>query len=338
MNQITFTTDKGGHFKATLVGSTLKDIERMNGAVESTTMPGGGTETGSGEKSEPTQSEPERGGTTPPLAKPDRIFVEQLKAVLVNNRARKQLRHKQRGILDTRKLVQTQLDSTAVWRQNNRKESERNYSVLLLVDESGSMQHDDKHRLAQDITQRMVASLDEVGGVETAVIGFSGNRLIEHKRFDNTGENSLDAIVDATSRRKTTQHGRQIADIAESDGENADLIAMEYGLDYLRKKASPKSRPVFIMLSDGAPCESPSNITVVTADMKRETFRSVTTRKVENTRRIEPMHALIRKSPDILCFGLGMLRGGQQVPRHKVVENLTDTRKELVAFLRNALK
>jgi hypothetical protein len=131
-----------------------------------------------------------------------------------------------------------------------------------------------KSELAQELATNVSANLEKVGGVEVAVIGFSGNRLIEHKRFDNTGRSSVCCIADLTNGSHHCSVGRAINYEHDSDGQNADLIAMEYGLDYLMRNKDHTSRPVFVMLSDGAPCSSPRSITVVNADQRSKTFES----------------------------------------------------------------
>lgn len=338
---IVFQTNTGQRFQAKIVNDKLTDIKPLsppNPFSPPSPSMGGGTIPSMGEGSTgQTSPSGQTDGTTPKLAKPNRVFVEQLKAVLVNNRARKVLRHKQRGVLDTRKLVATQLDSTSVWRQNNRKDSTRNYSVLLLVDESGSM-GGEKADLSQEVVQEVVASFGEVGGVETAVLGFSGNRIVERKRFDDSGHNSLGSIAESSGGDVETALGQKIEDLVSTDHSNADLIAIEYGLHYLRKNSADRSRLVFVMLSDGAPCNSRSSINIVTADMRVEGFRSKVVPRISDSSKKTHMHTLIKRYPDVLSFGLGMLEGGDQVPRHRVVKALGDTRKELLGFLKTAVQ
>jgi uncharacterized protein YegL len=264
------------------------------------------------------------------------VFIERLQAVLINNRARKQLRNKQKGSLDLKALVRTQTNSQSVFKQNNRKDSQRNYSVVLLVDESGSM-GGDKCELAQELATNVSANLEKVGGVEVAVIGFSGNRLIEHKRFDNSGKSSLCCIADLTNGTHHCSTGRAINSEHDSDGQNADLIAMEYSLDYLMRNQDPNSKPIFIMLSDGSPCSSPREISVVTADLRSKTFTSKFIRRDTRTDNIPPMHQLLARYPMVNAFGLGMLMGGQQVPKHKVVKDIKETKGVLLDFLRTSI-
>lgn len=345
--QIIFQDSTGNRYSAELENDRLTDIKKLSSSpssgrsggsmppdnTEAEKRPGGET---AGDGSANEKGGGSQGGGTPPK-KEDKVFVDQLTAVLVNNRARKQLRHKSKGLLDTRAFVKTQVDSPSVFRQNNRKDSQRNYSVVLLVDESGSMDGD-KADLAQELTQSIATNLDRVGGVEVAVLGFSGNRVVEHKRFDNAGHSSLCCISQFAHDGYHCPTGRQINDEQSSNCENADLIAMEYALSYLQDNHAPNSKQVFIMLSDGAPCESGSSIAVVGTDLRRKTFESKFTRKVSgSTRDIPHMHQLLKLFPDVNSFGLGMFQGGQQVPKHVIVKDLKHTKQVLLNFLRTAI-
>lgn len=335
---IIFQTPEGERYSAKVVNDRLTDIKKLDGTPPP--PKGGGRPSGEPPKSDskPKEGEPQEGksgGSTPPVPE-DRVFIEQLQAVLVNNRARKQLRNKQKGSLDLKALVRTQLDSMSVFKQNNRKDSQRNYSVVLLVDESGSM-GGEKARLAQELTANISKNLERVGGVEVAVIGFSGNRIIEHKRFDNSGHASLCCIASLTDHGSHCETGRAINYEHDSDGENADMIAMEYALDYLQTNKAHNSRPVFIMLSDGSPCRSRSSIAIVTADLKTKYFESKFIKSETDTRKIPTMHRLVERYPEVSAFGLGMLQGGQQVPKHKVVKDLKQTKTVLLNFLRETI-
>lgn len=339
--QITFQTPSGERYTADVIDDKLTNIKKLSSPPPSggAPSPSRGTEPAQGEpqqgEGEGNQNSQASGRKNPPIAE-DRVFIEQLQAVLVNNRARKQLRNKQKGSLDTKALVRTQTNSQSVFKQNNRKDSDRNYSVVLLVDESGSMSGD-KSELAQELATNVSRNLERVGGVEVAVLGFSGNRIIEHKRFDNTGKSSLCCIADLTNGSHHCETGRAINREHDSDGANADLIAMEYSLDYLMRNKQPTSRPVFIMLSDGAPCDSHTSIAVVTADMRTKRFDSKFIRRDMRTNSIPPMHQLIARYPDVNAFGLGMLQGGQQVPKHKVVQDIKQTKRVLLDFLRTSI-
>lgn len=337
--QIVFQTPQGNRYSAEVVDDKLTDIKRIH---DSGSPPppskGRGSEPAKGEPSEGNSEQGESqasGRKNPPIAE-DRVFIENLQAVLINNRARKQLRNKQKGSLDTKALVRTQTNSQSVFKQNNRKDSQRNYSVVLLVDESGSMSGR-KSELAQELATNVSRNLERVGGVEVAVIGFSGNRVIEHKRFDNAGNSSLCCIADLTNGSHHCETGRKINREHDSDGQNADLIAMEYSLDYLMREQMPNSRPIFVMLSDGAPCSSSRDIAVVTADQRTKRFTSKFIRRDTRTSDIPTMHQLLSRYPDVNAFGLGMLQGGQQVPQHKVVQDIKQTKKVLLDFLRTSI-
>jgi hypothetical protein len=353
--QIIFKTPTGKTYQAELEDDRLTNIRECDspdgssgggssGGGSNERMPGG--ERMPGERmpsdrettSEQMDSENSTGGSGGgSRSKEDRVFIEQLKAVLVNNRARKQLRNRTKGLLDPRAFVKTQVDSPSVFRQNNRKDSQRNYSVVLLVDESGSMDGD-KAELAQELTQSIATNLDQVGGVEVAVLGFSGNRIVEHKRFDNTGRNTMCCISSFPHDSYHCSAGERIRNVKHSDGENADLIAMEYALDYLDKNHAPGSKQIFIMLSDGAPCTSDSYMTVINSDLRDSTFDGKFTRSIDgSTRDIHHMHRLLGLFPDITSFGLGMLQGGQQVPRHVIVNDLGQTKRVLLNFLRTVI-
>ena len=338
--QITFQTPSGERYTADVVNDKLTNIKKISSPpTPPPKMGGGGSAPAEGEpqpkEGEPQPQEGEGSGKQDPPAPEDRVFIEQLQAVLINNRARKQLRNKQKGSLDLKALVRTQTNSQSVFKQNNRKDSQRNYSVVLLVDESGSMSGD-KAELAGELATNVSRNLEKVGGVEVAVIGFAGNRIVEHKRFDNAGHNSTACIANLTTKGHC-DICRQIQDAKGTDMENADLIAMEFSLDYLMRNKQQTSRPIFIMLSDGAPCNSPRDIVVVTSDIKRKIFESKFITSDVSTRDISTMHRLLGRYPDVNAFGLGMLQGGQQIPKHKVVRDIKETKGVLLDFLRTTI-
>lgn len=354
--QITFQTPQGTRYSAEVVDDKLTNVQKLEdkpqgGGGAGSPPPSGGKPQGqeqagggqmspsqeNGEKQKKSDSNGGGGDKQEPPIPEDRVFIEHLQAVLVNNRARKQLRNKQKGSLDMKALVRTQTDSQSVFKQNNRKDSHRNYSVMLLVDESGSMRGE-KAELAKELTTNISQNLERVGGVETAVVGFSGNRIVEHKRFDNSGHNSLCCIADFAESGTHCSIGEKIRDAVDTDHQNADLIAMEYALDYLHKQKAHNSRPIFVMLSDGAPCGSHSEISVVTADIQGTYFESKFIKDDTDTRSISSMHRLIARYPEVNAFGLGMQRGGQQVPKHKVVQDIKETKSVLLDFLRTSIQ
>lgn len=336
---IIFQSPIGTRFSAVLIDDKLTNITELDSTPPTS---GGATSSGGTEpaKGESQQGEGESKGdesqSEPPIPE-DRVFIERLRSVLVNNRARKQLRNRQKGSLDLKALVRTQTNSMSVFRQNNRKDSQRNYSVVLLVDESGSMTGS-KAVLAKELATNVSSNLEKVGGVEVAVLGFSGNRIVEHKRFDNTGRSSTCCIDKFANRSHHCDIGKAINSEKDSDLQNADLIAMEYSLKYLVENQAPNSRPIFIMLSDGAPCSSPRSIAVITADQRTETFNSrLIGEGLKDSSSIDHMHRLLLRYPDVNAFGLGMLCGGQQVPKHKVVKDIKETKGVLLDFLRTSI-
>ena len=112
---------------------------------------------------------------------------------------------------------------------------------------------------------------------------------------------------------------------------------MEYALDYLKNNHASNSRQVFVMLSDGSPCGSSSSIAVVGADLRSRYFESKFTRQVDNTKDVKNMHRLLALFPEVTSFGLGMLQGGQQVPKHTIVQDISRTKQVLLNFLRTAI-
>lgn len=339
--QIIFQSPTGSRFSADLIDDKLTNITELDSTPPTSggATPSGGTEPDKGESQQGEGEGEGKGGESqsePPIPE-DRVFIERLRSVLVNNRARKQLRNRQKGSLDLKALVRTQTNSMSVFRQNNRKDSQRNYSVVLLVDESGSMTGA-KAVLAKELATNVSSNLEKVGGVEVAVLGFSGNRIVEHKRFDNTGRSSICCIARFADKTHHCDVGQAINSEKNSDMQNADLIAMEYSLEYLVEKQAHNSRPIFIMLSDGAPCSSPRSIAVVTADQSTETFNSRFIREgLKDSSSINHMHRLLLRYPEVNAFGLGMLAGGQQVPKHKVVKDIKETKGVLLDFLRTSI-
>lgn len=282
-------------------------ITSMTPVTDTTGSPQPSPDSGYLKPQTPEQIENERAAFSDKI---DKKLLRDLQSVMMENALKRTARFRQRGTLDLKSLPRTQTNSPSVWEQTV-PGRQMEYDILLLIDESGSMAGS-KIALARNIAHSLVATMGELPGVRTAVLGFSDS-MYEHKRFDNAYKHQLDKIVARDS--------------------NPDYAAIYTALQYMVENGNPKASKHILWLSDGRPCGSDKVWYFDRLDGMTDRV-DVGGRYYDA---IAPMHRLIRKAESehgIHSYGVGIFQGGQQVPEHRVASSLAAAKRMVVDYLR----
>lgn len=255
------------------------------------------------------EGEEELAASTPP--KPtDKTFLERLRSVLKDNNTLRVSRHRLRGKLDLKALTRVETDRQDVFKHKGTQGL--NYSILVLVDESGSMceqkfneETDDyegpqKRHVAGEVVRFLGEHLAKAEGIRFSVIGFNHTNKV-YKTFDGTCDYAeLEQGI-----------------IARSNGPNAscnhDQHAVQAAFEALRKE-DDKTKKILLYLSDGAPagCIGDNDHQVIAND--------------------------IRSATDITTIGIGILYEPMQIPYHITVDDLADLKPKILNALKAQIK
>ena len=195
------------------------------------------------------------------------FFVLKLRSVMTDNKFDRVISNRTKGKMDSRILYKARVGSSKIFKHKQERKG-KDYSVLLLVDESGSMFTSGRyHKInaAAKMMRFMVDSLQRVQ-IPCAVVGF--NALVRvHKGFDT--ERDLDELE--MEVRNGADHNALIEDeeyikllekagIDENDGSTAcnhDFDALQMAGDMLRARSGKK---IMLVISDGIPnCDAGGN-------------------------------------------------------------------------------
>lgn len=252
-----------------------------------------------------------------------------------------------RGKLNTKRLAQYKT-SQAIFKR--REHDEVGYRVTILIDSSGSMNSMDKNIIAGMCTLQL-AKACEYSGIETSILNFYDDVLQISKFFT---EKLKDTIESPDS----------VGEIFKADGDNPDFSAMYYTQRFLDKNPSHNKKDIVIMLSDGEPFAPFNTSGLEDFDRKPEIVAPEITigymkKIVEDVRTkhgvnlnalyndfktahgVAIFHDQARKyifNKNTAWLGLGMLEGGWQVPKHKVIKDLSHFKVELIKLLRSEIK
>ena len=173
----------------------------------------------------------------------DSVFRSRVKSVLNDNSFDRTVTHLKRGTIDTRSLWRVGTGSTNVFKKKTEKNGKR-YSVVITVDQSGSMQQYARHDVAFECAQYLAKNLWECGA-DVAVVGYNANVIVHH---------SLGDKVDATTNRAMLRrmnynfHGASSPSgkVAYACNHDYEALATAYGI----LKGASHGR-ILIHLSDG---------------------------------------------------------------------------------------
>lgn len=198
----------------------------------------------------------------------DEVFQQKIQNVMTDNKYDRQVPNQRKGKLDNANLWKVKANRENIFRQKKERKG-KNYNVLFLVDESGSMGkpgfgRDDKINICADICYWLCETLNR-NSINTSIIGFNGD-IRTHKEFNEKLEekvkdqmcyyaNDYNDIEDYPLAKEL--HEKESAD--EHDkwyACNHDFDALNTAYEKLSKM---KGGNILIVLSDGRPnCDTSS--------------------------------------------------------------------------------
>lgn len=252
--------------------------------------PGAGKPSGKGGTTDPNKEE-EKGELHSDAMKAIRLSIERL--LKQNRLGGGYTSGHTKGKLDmhVRSLVRGAMGSKAI--RKKKDEPMMGYNFLFLVDTSGSMDGD-KMRLTNQVLQSLMPALD-IDGVSTAVLSFS-SKVIWKKDWHETKLPPMNA-----------------------GGGNSDFEALKYSFLEGFKDAPKNRKNVLIMLSDGSPCDGKISVFKNGKFLDYESgYGTDDIEEISNMVRVRSSRA------NIATYGIGVLEGGQQIPKHSVISRLSE--------------
>jgi hypothetical protein len=250
----------------------------------------------------------------------DNAFRARLSSVMLDNKYDRKLKGRTRGKLDMTRLYKVPTNARSVFTQKQSRRGKQ-YNVLLLVDESGSMSGDKAERAAECAV--FLAKQFEGININVAIVGFNAY-ITTRKEF--TGKCDYNRVYEAIA----TMNWHKGA------GSNNDWDALNKA--YHMFAHAPEGENILIMMSDGYPASSNSNYNV---DIRGEdepqfaNFKSISTSKKDTK---EHLHHLVKANKNVTSIGIGILEGGWQIPNHTVIKNVDGLKKEVIKQLRTHIK
>lgn len=296
------------------LADSLKQVSKIKrDATEGTDTksPGGGHGAGSD------QPEDATGLGDRTSTRHDPVFLAQLTNVMNDNQFDRRLRGRTRGKLDMTRLYKAQTGSLSVFTQKSLRKNKQ-YNVVLVVDESGSMGMGTYSRLefAAQATQFLAVHLNRIPGVNLAVVGFNHNIRV-HKE--------LDSKIDLNTLEQTIYKAALVG-----GGCNADYAALEKAYELVQNR---EGQNLVIFTSDGEPAGCGS-----CAGGKG------TTRVLKNGSEIytddhEELNALVNRHGTLAkTVGVGIETVARQVPHNIKVGDLRELKSSLIGILRKEMQ
>jgi cobalamin biosynthesis protein CobT len=252
----------------------------------------------------------------------DKVFKQRLKNIMHDNAYDRRVRGRKRGKLDMRSLYKVPAKQDNVFTLKQARKN-KEYNVMLVVDESGSM-NDGKSEIAADCTVFLAKAFAGIH-VNTAVIGFNQFISIRKHWEADIDYNTLHESI------RTMNHNRGIA-------YNCDWDALN--MAYQMFKKAPKGNNVLVMLSDGAPVNNkPTFIDATqTSPIELAAPKNTNSLDYEDKESRHHLHALVRSNRNVDSIGIGILEGGWQVPNHIVVKSVNQLKPMLIKELRQRIR
>lgn len=238
----------------------------------------------------------------------DPAFKARLSSIMKDNAFDRRTKGRTRGKLDMTRLYKVPTGSRSVFTQKQSMRG-KHYSVVLLVDTSGSMSGTPA-RLAAESAVFMVKQLEELG-IKVGVITFSS---------------SIHVLKELGSK---PNYDYIYSEIASASGGNCDYQGMRRAYHMLSKAEGKK---VMLMLSDGEPTGFYNNPTFDEFGKKEDVLPDLPLDRDWETR--ESFHHLVKSQKDVDSYGIGIMEGGWQVPDHEVIHNVDDLKRTIIKAMR----
>ena len=240
----------------------------------------------------------------------DFVFNKQLSTTMLDNKYDRVLPKRKRGKLDDKNLWKVGANQINVFKKKDERKNKK-YSILLLVDESGSM-CGSKSRIAAEVSVFLANAFDKINGINFEIVGF--NRYIhDHKKFDKKAD--LSKI-----KRNLIQNAR-----GTGAGDNDDYDAILEGLDRLHRQDGKK---ILMTFSDGHPAAgNPWGTNENGESIDKDDFDV-----------IKNMIKMNKK--DVTCVGVGICDDSVEYiyPQSFVVDNLEEFKPKVLDFFRKNIK
>ena len=169
-----------------------------------------------------------------------------------------ELRGLRSGSLDTGKLAEAVQGVESIYRRETTVRADR-MAVCVLVDESGSMEGE-KIEAARDTAVLLNEALAPVRNVDLYIYG-------------HTTESGPFVKLNVYKEGNSSKFDRYVLGSLEADYSNVDSKAIREAA--ARVRARTRDRCLFIVISDGAPCEPESNVRNAVRDLTRDGFTVV---------------------------------------------------------------
>ena len=264
-------------------------------------------------------------------------LTELLGNLEANNKKLRYAKRLQGGKLDGRRLTAYRT-SDRLFKKKAIKH--KDYQFNILIDTSGSMFHDSL-MTAMSAVAKTVKSLEALGlpvavwsmNLGTGLVKdykepfnekqfihnmriMGAAMLIDRQRYDNLSDDEFNKMLENVRTDKTNKalmgvSGEQLA------GGTIENVAYEQSLAYSKANSGPKTKPVFIVLSDGEPGGSLSKVPVMIGDEIEYVEMPKFGNRVSDLRKWWE-----QKSSELTAYGIGIYSACGQVPNSQTINNL----------------
>ena len=251
----------------------------------------------------------------------DAVFKQKIRSVMIDNKSDRIIPKRKKGKLDGANSWRAHAGSERIFKQKQERKG-KNYSIILLLDQSGSMWNTGViTHLAKAVSELGPILQDE--GVEVSIIGFNEG-ITCYKEFSQKMP-EVDYLFDSlscdTTAEKTTPSKRCCKKPPNNMAGNHDYDAVELALDILSKR---KGNKILMTFSDGRPhCDWPEN-----CGYPQELHDP------------KVIHNLILSYPKIVSVGIGLKDNtvSKIYPKSIVLDSMNKLKPEVIKFFRANIK
>lgn len=264
-------------------------------------------------------------------------LTELLGNLEANNKKLRYAKRLQGGKLDGRRLTAYKT-SDRLFKKKAIKH--KDYQFNILIDTSGSMFHDSL-MTAMSAVAKTVKSLEALGlpvavwsmNLGTGLVKdykepfneqqfihnmriMGAAMLIDRQRYDHLSDDEFNKMLENV-RTDKTQNALYRVSGKELAGGTIENVAYEQSLAYSKANSGAKTKPVFIVLSDGEPGGSLSKVPVMIGDEIEYVEMPDGGNQVGDLRKWWE-----RKSGELTAYGIGIYSACGQVPNSQTINDL----------------
>ena len=251
----------------------------------------------------------------------DTVFKQRISSIMTDNMYERRLSGRTRGTLDMRGLHKVATGSKNVFSQKVARKGKQ-YNIVLLVDESGSMGHpgwgDYKIDKAADVAVHLATQFTGLN-INVSIVGFN-KTLYTHLAFgESVNKDKIwRQIVDRANGDDYDQFGKGYERHDIACNHDFDALADAY-----KRLYGMKGTNLVIALSDGKPnCDHCGN-----------------SEYDQDKHRIQRIAGLIHDNQRIAkTIGIGVLYEAEQFPQRLTVHDLGELKSKLAEVLKKEIK